>query len=150
MNEKNRLGLNTTFQRSLTWEITRRGNRMKKTPKKQHSCRFILCSLTSETSLSFGKDGDMSFTIPVSHPSKGRSKSNIFREGDYNMMTQNTEGCFTTTQKRDFAEPQAAGVSTVTHRPYSHVLPKYVSPMAKEVNVTPALHCTTECRQSVL
>lgn len=87
-------------------------------------------SLTSETSRSFGKDRDTSFTVPTSQASKGCSKSSVFREGDYNMTTRNTEGCFTTTQKRDFAEPQgplAAGVSTVTRKPYSHVLPK-VSP----------------------
>jgi hypothetical protein len=83
-------------------------------------------SPTSETSLSFRGDRDSLDDIsPVRKPSK--TQSSIFQEGDYNMTTRNVEGCFTSTQKRDFAaDLAAAGVST-TRIPYSHVTPKYVA-----------------------
>lgn len=86
-------------------------------------------SPASETSLSFRGDGDASTgTDSFSKPDKTRSC--IFMEGDYNMTTRNVEGRFITTQKRDFAGLPAAGISTVTRTPYSHVTPKYIAEMS--------------------
>lgn len=60
----------------------------------------------------------------LSSTEMSHSKSNVFREGDYNVTSPDPKEQFLSTQQKDFGQPKAAGISTVTRRPYSHVIPK--------------------------
>lgn len=84
-----------------------------------------LCSPVSETRLSFRGDPDSPGGDMLLKKGADKTRSNVFQEGDYNLTARNVEGCFTSTQKRDFVGGlPAAGVSTVTRTPHSHVTPR--------------------------
>ena len=89
-----------------------------------HAKLSIPCSPASETSLSFRGEPDSPGGEMMVKKGASKTKSSLFQEGDYNMTTKNVEGCFISTQNRDFVGLQAAGVSTVTRTPHSHVTPK--------------------------
>lgn len=61
-------------------------------------------SSVSETSVSFRGDRP-SADIVVS---QNRSKSNVFKDGDYNMTSPSTEDHLKSTQKTDYARPEVS------------------------------------------
>ena len=56
---------------------------------------------------------------------QGKTKSSVFREGDYNVVSTDAEEWFTSTQKKDF-RVRHKPVTACVHLPksYSHVLPR--------------------------
>ena len=58
-----------------------------------------------------------------------RSKSNVFRTGDYNASSLTPKDHYVSVQKKDFVvNPGSltpAGISTATGKGYSHVIPKH-------------------------
>ena len=93
---------------------------------------FLRCSLVSETSRCFTARG------PCGHQPAGqssssidvdRSKSNVFRAGDYNASSLTPKDHYVSIQKKDFVvNPDSlppAGISTATGKGYSHVIPKH-------------------------
>lgn len=64
-----------------------------------------------------------------SNTDMGRSKSNVFRAGDYNASSLTPKDHYVSVQKKDYVvNPDSlppAGVSTATRKGYSHVIPKH-------------------------
>lgn len=75
-----------------------------KNSNNRHCVNFaFFFSPASETSQSFQGDGDYSNPdYLMNQTDKNRSKSHVFREGDYNMDSPNTAGHFVSTQKKDY------------------------------------------------
>lgn len=67
-----------------------------------HTLFCMEFSPASETSVSFRGDR-LSPDIVVS---QNRSKSNVFKDGDYNMTSPSTEDHLQSTQKTDYARPE--------------------------------------------
>ena len=91
---------------------------------------YFVCSLVSETSGCFTArqpQGSTSSSLSSSSVGVDRSKSNVFRAGDYNNSSLTPKDHFVSVQMKDYvAGPSSlspAGVSTTTRKGYSHVIP---------------------------
>jgi len=91
-------------------------------------------SLESETSHCFTAREKSSDTSLLPAPPSGpggldRSRSNVFRAGDYNTSSSLPRDHFLSVQQQDYNPPSrvqaVAGVSTATRKGYSHVFPRY-------------------------
>lgn len=63
-------------------------------------------------SLSYQGEGDYSNPDYLTNQTgKNRSKSSVFREGDYNMTSLNTDGHFLSTQMKDYVQSEVTASS---------------------------------------
>lgn len=88
-------------------------------------------SLVSETSQCFTARGRRGYQLASQSSSSNdvdRSKSNVFRAGDYNASSLTPKDHYVSVQKKDYVvDPDSlppAGVTTATSKGYSHVIPK--------------------------
>jgi len=115
----------------------RKVGRRQKTTQYQKATHFELGSdpynLESETSHCFTAREKSSDTSLLPAPSSGpggldRSRSNVFRAGDYNTSSSLPRDHFLSVQQQDYNPPSrvqaVAGVSTATRKGYSHVFPR--------------------------
>lgn len=77
------------------------------------------------TSLTYRDTGYLTNESSPSNDTEiGRSKSSVFREGDYNLISLDPQDQFTSTHKKAFPEPFSAGMSM--QKSYFHILPRYI------------------------
>ena len=135
--EEDRSPHSTRRALTFSWEVTHWGKHQSQETCKDVKDFFFLLpssslfpnSLVSETS------GCYTARQPVDPVASGptestvvteRSRSNVFRPGDYNAPSVTAREQFLSVQQKDFGPRKLlpAGVSTATRKGYSHVFPR--------------------------
>ena len=81
-------------------------------------------SVVSETGDAYGGQTHAGQAKDPCEPHSDRVASHVFRAGDYNV--EGRPGNYVSIHMSDYGQQAAAGVSTVTPKAYSHVLPRSV------------------------